>query len=186
MPPAALIGELGRSLSGGDFGSSVDKAGGIGTNLLAQGSAPPIPLFSAVDAKIRFQHRGDRAMCVHDGRGHQTSAREGDFHLNTEPNSAPEVSVRRSGKSVAPTRKKAVGAAPKAARPAKAPSDSPRSSLSKSSTEKLVCRYCGSDDLAPSFVKRRDARCRACFKKRYASARQDRKTAKTGRTKAAK
>jgi hypothetical protein len=33
----------------------------------------------------------------------------------------------------------------------------------------LVCRYCGSDDLAPSFKKRRDARCRACFKQRYGS-----------------
>jgi hypothetical protein len=32
-------------------------------------------------------------------------------------------------------------------------------------SEKLLCRYCGSDDLAPSFKKRRDARCRACFKK---------------------
>jgi hypothetical protein len=32
--------------------------------------------------------------------------------------------------------------------------------------KKLVCRYCGSDDLAPSFIKRRNARCRACFKKR--------------------
>ena len=38
-----------------------------------------------------------------------------------------------------------------------------------SGQEKLVCRYCGSDDLAPSFKKRRDARCRACFKKRYSS-----------------
>ena len=28
--------------------------------------------------------------------------------------------------------------------------------------QKLVCRYCGSHDLAPSFKKRRDARCRAC------------------------
>src|SRR5580700_4427903 len=36
-----------------------------------------------------------------------------------------------------------------------------------SGQEKLVCRYCGSDDLAPSLKKRRDARCRACFKKRY-------------------
>jgi hypothetical protein len=35
--------------------------------------------------------------------------------------------------------------------------------------EKLVCRYCGSDDLAPSFVKRRDRRCRKCFKSRYGS-----------------
>jgi hypothetical protein len=37
----------------------------------------------------------------------------------------------------------------------------------KLKTEKLVCRYCGSDDLAPSFIKRRDRRCRKCFSKRY-------------------
>jgi hypothetical protein len=36
--------------------------------------------------------------------------------------------------------------------------------------EKLVCRYCGSDDLAPSFIQRRDRRCRKCFSKRYGSA----------------
>jgi len=41
---------------------------------------------------------------------------------------------------------------------------------SKSKSEKLVCRYCGSDDLAPSFIKRRDRRCRKCFSKRYGSA----------------
>ena len=35
--------------------------------------------------------------------------------------------------------------------------------------KKLVCRYCGSDDLSPSFKKRRDARCRRCFQKRYGS-----------------
>ncbi len=39
----------------------------------------------------------------------------------------------------------------------------------KPNTEKLACRYCGSDDLAPSFVKRRDRRCRKCFAKRYGS-----------------
>jgi hypothetical protein len=51
----------------------------------------------------------------------------------------------------------------------------------------LVCRYCGSDDLAPSFRKRRDARCRACFKKRYGSKKARQRTAKTNRTaKAAK
>ena len=36
--------------------------------------------------------------------------------------------------------------------------------------ERLICRYCGSDDLAPSFIKRRDRRCRKCFSKRYRSA----------------
>src|ERR1019366_7962762 len=40
----------------------------------------------------------------------------------------------------------------------------------KPKAEKLVCHYCGSDDLAPSFVKRRDRRCRKCFSKRYGSA----------------
>jgi hypothetical protein len=35
--------------------------------------------------------------------------------------------------------------------------------------EKLVCRYCGSSDLAPSFIRRRDRRCRKCFAKRYGS-----------------
>ena len=39
----------------------------------------------------------------------------------------------------------------------------------KPKAEKLVCRYCGSDDLAPSFIRRRDRRCRKCFGKRYGS-----------------
>jgi hypothetical protein len=46
----------------------------------------------------------------------------------------------------------------------------------KSKSDKLVCRYCGSDDLAPSFIKRRDRRCRKCFSKRYGSAARTRKT----------
>jgi hypothetical protein len=45
----------------------------------------------------------------------------------------------------------------------------------RSKSEKLVCRYCGSDDLAPSFIKRRDRRCRKCFSKRYGRAAQTRK-----------
>jgi hypothetical protein len=47
--------------------------------------------------------------------------------------------------------------------------------LRKPKAEKLVCRYCGSDDLAPSFIKRRDRRCRKCFSKRYASAAREKK-----------
>jgi hypothetical protein len=50
----------------------------------------------------------------------------------------------------------------------------------------LVCRYCGSDDLAPSFQKRRDARCRACFKKRYGSGSRGGQGTRTGKEKAAK
>jgi hypothetical protein len=60
-----------------------------------------------------------------------------------------------------------------------------RKSRSATNADKLVCRYCGSNDLAPSFRKRRDARCRACFKKRYCSAAPSGKTART-RKKAAK
>jgi hypothetical protein len=45
----------------------------------------------------------------------------------------------------------------------------------ESKSDKLVCRYCGSDDLAPSFIKRRDRRCRECFSKRYGSAARARK-----------
>jgi hypothetical protein len=46
---------------------------------------------------------------------------------------------------------------------------------SRPKSDKLVCRYCGSGDLAPSFVKRRDRRCRKCFSKRYGSAARARK-----------
>ena len=50
--------------------------------------------------------------------------------------------------------------------------------LRKSKSDKLECRYCGSDDLAPSFIKRRDRRCRKCFSKRYGSPAKTRKTIK--------
>jgi len=45
----------------------------------------------------------------------------------------------------------------------------------ESKSNRLVCRYCGSENLAPSFIKRRDRRCRKCFSKRYASAARTRK-----------
>jgi len=71
----------------------------------------------------------------------------------------------------------------KPSRPAQRPA---RSSRAAAKSEKLVCRYCGSDDLAPSFKKRRDARCRACFKKRYASASPRKRAAKPQKAKANK
>jgi hypothetical protein len=46
---------------------------------------------------------------------------------------------------------------------------------SKPQFKQLVCRYCGSADLAPSFTKRRDARCRQYFSQRYGSAARARK-----------
>jgi len=61
-----------------------------------------------------------------------------------------------------------------AAQPAKRPLGKERS-RSKAKPEKLVC---GSDDLSPSFVKRRDRRCRKCFSKRYGSMVRGKKTSK--------
>ncbi len=56
-----------------------------------------------------------------------------------------------------------------------------RERASRSAAEKLVCRYCGSDDLAPSFKRRRDARCCACFKKRYGWPARQKKLRTVGR-----
>jgi hypothetical protein len=80
------------------------------------------------------------------GSGHRSIG-----HSST---AAPKKALRKKAESVRPLRK-ATGA--------------------KSKSEKLVCRYCGSDDLAPSFIKRRDRRCRKCFSKRYGSAAPARK-----------
>jgi hypothetical protein len=106
--------------------------------------------------------------------------------MNSDADPRSGASVDPSHKSVAPAKKRAVGAKPKAARAATTAKTSPRSSRAVSSAEMLVCRYCGSDDLAPSFKKRRDARCRGCFKQRHGSAPRDKKTAATRKTKAAK
>jgi hypothetical protein len=76
------------------------------------------------------------------GNGHKRSG--------TPQPSAPKKTARKKAESVRPLRKE---------------------KGSKSKSNKLVCRYWGSDDdLAPSFIKRRDRRCRKCFSKRYGSA----------------
>jgi hypothetical protein len=75
--------------------------------------------------------------------------------------------ARSAGKKA--VRKKA---APRKAKPARRLR---KEITSKSKSNKLLCRYCGSDDLAPSFIKRQDRRCRKCFSKRYGSAAQARK-----------
>jgi hypothetical protein len=61
-----------------------------------------------------------------------------------------------------------------------------RSSGARSRDAKVICRYCGGDDLAPSFKKRGDARCRACFKQRYGSAARNKKTPRMSKTKGGK
>ena len=62
----------------------------------------------------------------------------------------------------------------------------PESSRAATKEVKLVCRYCGSDDLAPSFEKRHDARCRVCFKKRYGSAARKKQNPRPRKAKVAK
>ena len=74
----------------------------------------------------------------------------------------------------------------KTAPPAKGTKASTPTSRKGVEGQKLVCRYCGSHDLAPSFKKRRDARCRACFKQRYGSTARNQKAVRTRKVKAAK
>jgi len=81
------------------------------------------------------------------GSGHELS-------IGHSPSSARKKAVRKRAESPRPLRKEAG---------------------SKSKSGKLGCRYCGSNDLAPSFIKRRDRRCRKCFSKRYGSAARARK-----------
>jgi hypothetical protein len=104
---------------------------------------------------------------------------------------ATEQTAGESIASEAPAsaRKKAAAAKPKDApvpKTRKGAGRPPQSSRAKPKGEKLICRYCGSDDLAPSFKTRRDARCRACFKQRYGSAARNRKAVRTRKVKTAK
>lgn len=94
--------------------------------------------------------------------------------------SRDEVSPKRSAPAPKSVQASAVrseaGKVDKRSTGKKAKTERPRvKAIRKSKSEKLVCRYCGSADLAPSFIKRRDRRCRKCFSKRYGSAAQTRK-----------
>ena len=84
----------------------------------------------------------------------------------TQPKSAQRNAARSPAKKVS---KKGTGQKTKTKRPRV-------KAIRTSISEKLVCRYCGSDDLAPSFIKRRDRRCRKCFSKRYGSTGRTKKT----------
>jgi hypothetical protein len=90
--------------------------------------------------------------------------------IGRSPSSAqqnPIGAARSAGKKA--VRKKAAPRKAESARPLR------KETVRKAKSDKLVCRYCGSDDLAPSFIKRRDRRCRKCFSKRYGSAARARK-----------
>jgi hypothetical protein len=86
----------------------------------------------------------------------QTKPAKGSGHksIGHSPASAPKKADRKKAKSPRPFRKEMA---------------------SKSRSDRVVCRYCGSDDLAPSFIKRRDRRCRKCFSKRYGATAPERK-----------
>jgi hypothetical protein len=100
----------------------------------------------------------------------------------------PPRPSRVGGRSVS-AKKKRIVAKPKGALASKAKKAARPARLSArptSKAERLVCRYCGSDDLAPSFKKRRDCRCRACFKKRYGSVASGKRPTQSPEAKAAK
>jgi hypothetical protein len=100
-------------------------------------------------------------------------------HFASEVTLASEAAASVEQKAKA--HKPEAAAGKQAVKPARRPA---RSLRAASKAKKLVCRYCGSDDLAPSFVKRRDARCRACFKQRYGSAGTAKKAKRPRRAKA--
>ena len=98
--------------------------------------------------------------------------------IETEP--TPGESI--ASEATASARRKIAAAKPNAApapKTMKAAGRPLRSSRAKPERDKLNCRYCGSNDLAPSFRRRRDARCRACFKQRYGSAARNQKAVRT-------
>jgi hypothetical protein len=86
------------------------------------------------------------------GAGHEVKIRRSRSQMTTKGSESkkagPETTARGKAKPARPLRSK---------------------TASKSKPEKLICRYCGSDDLAPSFIRRGDRRCRKCFSRRYGS-----------------
>ena len=91
------------------------------------------------------------------------SGHEAQIGRSASPAQQDQMSaVRSAGKKA--VRKKTASREVKLASPLR------KKMSSESKSNRLVCRYCGSEDLAPSFIKRRDRRCRKCFSKRYGSA----------------
>src|SRR5579862_5319176 len=112
-------------------------------------------------------------MCMPQRQGRQSPTRK-ELYKNMDTKGNVETTTQPS--KVKKRARAANVASDKTAKPAR-----PAGRSSNAQSGKLMCRYCGSDDLAPSFKKRRDARCRACFKKRYGSKKTDDRTARTNR-----
>ena len=90
--------------------------------------------------------------------GHELRVGRSRFSAEQNLVGAPRSAVKRAVRKKAAPRE-----ATTPARPLRKKKDS------KSKSNNLICRYCGSADLAPSFIKRRDRRCRECIGKRYGS-----------------
>jgi len=104
---------------------------------------------------------GNNEVVMPNGKDHGGFPKPEDQEPATKPR-APKKAAPKSAK--APAAK----AAPRAAKPAsKAPAAKAAPKAMKPG--ELKCRYCGSKDLAPSFIARRDARCKPCFQERYGS-----------------
>jgi hypothetical protein len=99
---------------------------------------------------------------VANGRRHQST-------IGRSPSLAEQDQKGAARSAVKKARQKTEPRKAKPARPLR------KEMNSKPKSNKLVCRYCGSNDLAPSFIKRRDCRCRKCFSERYGSAARARK-----------
>lgn len=159
------------------------------------------PLATNNNRESRFPSRCNRAMSA-GMAGALSPAREGDLTVSTFskpvggafPNENGKMSTHPSeapptDQPAATLKKKAVIARTKpvlSSKTGKVAQRPARSSRVASKAEKLVCRHCGSDDLAPSFKKRRDARCRACFKQRYGSSSRRKTASRARKAKAAK
>jgi len=132
------------------------------------------------------QRRPSAYSCAFQSSGRSTRiANKAGMSIETESTVGESIASEAS----ASARKKTAVGKPKGApapKTRKAAGRPPRSSRAKPNGEKLICRYCGSDDLAPSFRKKWDARCRACFKQRYGSAACNQKAARTRKAKVAK
>jgi hypothetical protein len=144
-------------------------------------------LLSATKSAESASHLAAPEQCVLRTAGTPKSRqrRRIEMSIETEPTAGESI----ASEAIAPARRKSAAAKPKGApapKARKAAGRPLRSSRAKPEGDQLNCRYCGSDDLAPSFRKRRDARCRACFKQRYGSAARNQKAVRTRKVKAAK
>jgi hypothetical protein len=155
MSSAALIGEIGRFVSRGDFFRSIDRrraaSGRLTPKRAARGSTDNLHLRRGQSLPSLRQQSDECSR----RQGHQALARERDSHMNTETETLPAASVnqsRRTDQSVAPAKKHTVGAKPKVARATKTtktPQRPGRSSRAAASSEKL------SADIAEAMTSRR-------------------------------